>query len=127
MNDVEGVTNPQASADAGSTERLNLRELLTELGRSGRAWAEAEGRKQSLKAGVVGRAIRDIVIFAVVAVILLLAILGALLVGLILTLSAYMPPLGATAVVLAGALCVVALLVLMAWAKVRGMIARIKL
>ncbi len=93
-----------------------LRRLLD----SGRDYAQAEIDRQKLRALMAGATARDVAILAVVAVVLLLCSLITLMVGLVLALSPYLTPLGATALVAGMGLVAVVMLALAAQRKVRS-------
>lgn len=98
-----------------------VRATISRLVADGRAYAEAEAEKQKLRATIVMGGVRDTLIFGVVALVLALAAVIALLVGLILTLTPLMGPLGATATVVIVTFLIVGLCLLLAKKRITRM------
>jgi len=98
-----------------------VRATISRLVADGRAYAEAEAEKQKLRATIVMGGVRDTLIFGVVALVLALAAVIALLVGIILTLTPLMGPLGATATVVIVTFLIVGLCLLLAKKRITRM------
>lgn len=97
-------------------------DLLTRLVAEGRTYAQAEVDRQKQRATYAIHTVAIVALLGVVALTLLIGALVALLVGLILTITPYTGALVATLLVIVGALAVVFLLLLVAQARVREMI-----
>lgn len=108
-------TPPGGERDEG------VRATISRLVADGRAYAEAEAEKQKLRATIVIGGVRDTLIFGVVALVLALAAVIALLVGLILTLTPLIGPLGATATVVIVTFLIVGLCLLLAKKRITRM------
>lgn len=99
-----------------------LRDVLLRLVDNGKAYAEAEIDRQKLRAALIGSGLRTIAILVILALILTFGTLVTLMVGLIVALSPLLTPLGATAVVTAIGLVLVAILLLAARKRLRTLI-----
>lgn len=118
---AETAATPQAEGDQ-ETVRAAFSRLYTD----GRAYAQAEGQRQKLRAGLVGAGVRDAAIMGVVALMLLFAAIVTLLIGLVIALAPVLGPLWATLAVFGGALLVAALLLLLAKARIGRMMKAIR-
>ncbi|MGK2909225.1 MAG: hypothetical protein ACSLE1_05425 [Sphingobium sp.] len=101
-------------------------EVFSRLIGSGKEYAQAELDKQRLRAAVLGTAARDAAMFGVVALVIFISAIGALLVGLIITLSPALSPGWATAVVVVTAFVLAGLLLLVAKSRVSNALKALK-
>lgn len=108
-------TPPGGDRDEG------VRATLSRLMADGRAYAEAEAERQKLRAAIVMGGVRDAAIFGVVAAVLALSAVIALLVGLIMTLTPLIGPLGATATVVIITFVIVGVLLMLAKNRITRM------
>jgi uncharacterized membrane protein YbhN (UPF0104 family) len=99
----------------------SIGETFSRLIGSGKEYAHAEMDRQRLRAGIVGAGARDAAILLGGALVIALAAIGALLVGLIFTLTPVLTAGGATAAVVVVALIVAGLLVLGAKSRITRM------
>lgn len=114
----------QVSGQIGPDENMGdqtVGESFARLLADGRAYVEAEADRQKLRAGIFTKGLRDAVILAAVAVMLLFGTLVAFLIGLIIALSPALTPLGATGTVLGAAMLVSLVLLLLAKARISRM------
>ncbi|MET0249169.1 MAG: hypothetical protein ABW164_05520 [Sphingobium sp.] len=91
-----------------------VRATISRFVADGRAYAQAEAERQKLRATIVMGGVRDALIFGVVALLLAVAAVIAFLVGLIITLTPLIGPLGATATVVIVTFAIVAILLVLA-------------
>lgn len=98
-----------------------VRDAFARLYDDGRAYAGAEIERQKLRAGIAGAGVRDAVIFAATAVMLVFAGLIAFLVGLVLMLTPRLGAGWATAIVFGSSLLVALALLLLAKARITRM------
>lgn len=101
-------------------------EAFSRLVSSGKEYAHAELDKQKLRAGIVASGATHAAILLGGALVIALAAIGALLVGLIITLSPALTPGGATAAVVIVALLIAGLLALLAKSRITQMTKDIK-
>lgn len=99
----------------------SVRDVFSRLYADGRAYAEAEVERQRLRAGVVMTGVRNAVIFAAVAVMLLFAALVACLIGALIALTPHLGAGWATAAVAGGSAAVALILLLIAKGQIGQM------
>ncbi|WP_375195516.1 phage holin family protein [Sphingobium sp.] len=99
----------------------SVREVFLRLYADGRAYAQAEVERQKLRAGMVAVGVRNAVIFAAIAVMLIFAALVACLIGAIIALSPHLGAGWATTVVSGGSLVVASILLLIAKGQIGQM------
>lgn len=121
MIDQPIETSETVWTPTGGERDEGVRATISRLVADGRAYAEAEAEKQKLRATIVVGGVRDTLIFGVVALVLALAAVIALLVGLILTLTPLIGPLGATATVVIITFLIVGLCLLLAKKRITRM------
>lgn len=97
-------------------------DLLSRLVAEGRAYAQAETARQKQRATYAIRTVAIVALLGVVALTLLIGALVTLLIGLILMLTPHMGALVATLIVIVGALIGAFTLLLLARARVTAMI-----
>lgn len=111
----------ESHAPGPRTPDESVREVMARLYADGRAYASAEAEKQKLRVGIIGGAVRNAVIFATVALMLLFASIVAFLIGLIIALAPRLGPLWATFAVLGASMIVALLLLLLAKSSINRM------
>ena len=111
---VSEIPGPSQKEDLSTAEVLQLLAMQT------REYAAIEMERQRLRVSLLGAAGRDAAILGIVALFLLSGALVALLIGCILALAPLIGPLPATLLVVAVTLAAVALLVLIAFVRVRS-------
>lgn len=111
----------ESHAPEPRTPDESVREVMARLYADGRAYASAEAEKQKLRVGIIGGAVRNAVIFATVALMLLFASIVAFLIGLIIALAPRLGPLWATFAVLGASMIVALLLLLLAKSSINRM------
>ena len=130
---AETVNDPITDSPAVSDETWvhpdedqSIGAVLSRLVNSGKDYAHAELDKQKLRASVVGAGVRDAAIFGIAALILALSAVGALLVGLIITLSPALTPGGATAAVVVVTFVIALVLVMVAKSRITNALKVVK-
>lgn len=109
-----------ASADTpGADDSVGA--AFSRLYEDARAYASAEAERQKLRVAIVATGVRNAVLLAAVALMLLFAAIVALLVGCIQALVPVIGPALATLVVVGGGIVVAALLLLLALRSIRAM------
>ena len=116
------VTAPPKAGEEQDTVRAAFAKLYAD----GRAYADAEIKRQKLRAGIASAGARDATIFAAVGVMLVFAGLVAFLVGLVLMLAPQMGAGWAAAVVFGSSLLVALILLLLAKSRISRMRRAIK-
>ncbi|MBB3980978.1 putative membrane protein [Sphingobium fontiphilum] len=106
---------------AGTEEDVSLGAVFARLANDARAYVEAEGDRQKLRASLIAAGVRDAAILIVIAITLGTGTIVALLVGLIIALAPILTPLGAIGAVLGSALTMAAILLLLARARIARM------
>lgn len=99
----------------------SVRDVFSRLYADGRAYAQAEVERQKLRAGIVAIGVRNAVIFAATAIMLLFAALIACLIGAIIALTPYLGAGWATIAVAGGSLLVAIILLLFAKGQIGQM------
>lgn len=99
----------------------SVRDVFSRLYADGRAYAEAEVERQKLRAGVVMTGVRNAVILAAVAVMLLFAALVACLIGVLIALTPHLGAGWATAAIAGGSVAVALILLLIAKGQIGQM------
>lgn len=117
---TEQLAEP-AVAPQGEAQTESVRDAFARVYADGKAYASAELDRQKLRVGVVGAGVRNALIFASVAIMLVFASLVAFLIGLVIALAPRLGPLWATVAVFAAALCVALCLLLLAKARIGRM------
>lgn len=131
MNDTvnQPITDTPVSPDdtwIGPQGEQPIGEVFSRLIGSGKEYAHAELNKQRLRAAVLGTAARDAAIFGILALVVVISAIGALLVGLIITLSPALTPAGATAAVVVAAFVLAGLLLLVAKSRISNALKALK-
>lgn len=118
----EDGSDPPASDSPGAaqSDQLSTAEVLQLLVVQTRDYAVIEMERQKLRASLLGAAGRDAAILGIAALFLLSGALVVLLVGCIIALAPLIGPFLATLVVVAVTLMAVALLLLIAFVRVRS-------
>lgn len=106
---------------AGADEDVSLGALFTRLANDARAYMEAEGDRQKLRASLIAAGVRDAAILIVIAITLGTGTIVALLVGLIIALAPILSAIGAIGAVLGSALAIAVILLLLARARIARM------
>jgi len=110
-----------SSFPSGSDEDLSTVEVVRLLIAEGRDYAANEVERQKLRATILGKAARDAAILGVIALFLLMGALIAGLIGLIMALAPLVSgALAATGIVIGGALLLILILLLVARARVKS-------
>lgn len=111
----------QSGGQDESGQDESVRDVLARLYSDGRAYAEAEVDRQKLRAGIVGAGVRDALILAAVAIVLVFASIVACLVGLIILLAPLVGTGWATCIVAGGGLALAVILLLFAKGRIDRM------
>lgn len=106
---------------AWTEEDVSLGALFARLANDARAYVEAEGDRQKLRASLIAAGVRDAAILIVIAITLGTGTIVALLVGLIIALAPSLTAIGAIGAVLGSALAVAVILLLLARARIARM------
>lgn len=106
---------------AGTEEDVSLSALFARLAHDARAYLEAEGDRQKLRASLIASGVRDAAILIVIAITLGSGAIVALLVGLIIALAPILSAIGAIGAVLGSALAIAVVLLLLARARIARM------
>ena len=114
------------SPDPAPPPREGLRDLIRRLLADGRAYAEAEARRQKVRATYIAACVRDIAIAGVIALVLFAGMLVTLMIGLVWALAPVLGNWGALGVVVGGTLIVILLLGLFARSRVKRITRRLK-
>ncbi|MGE4430207.1 MAG: hypothetical protein AB7E05_05620 [Sphingobium sp.] len=114
----------QAPLDDEDRSTIDVLRLLVSEGRD---YASNEIERQKLRASIIGKATRDAAILGVVALFLLMGALIAALIGFIMALAPHVGgPLPATGIVIGGSLLTILLLLLLARMRVGKALRQIK-
>jgi len=105
----------------GADEDVSLGALFARLANDARAYVEAEGERQKLRASLITAGVRDAAILIVIAITLGTGTIVALLVGLIIALAPILSAIGAIGAVLGSALAIAVILLLLARARIARM------
>lgn len=105
----------------GADEDVSLGTLFARLANDARAYMEAEGERQKLRASLITAGVRDAAILIVIAITLGTGTIVALLVGLIIALAPILTAIGAIGAVLGSALVIAFILLLLARARIARM------
>lgn len=117
---------PVAGATQPDQQDESVRDAIQRLYADGRAYAGAEVERQKLRAGIFGAGVRDALICAAIAIVLLFASLVAGLVGIIMALAPHIGAGWATFAVFGSAVLVALMLLLAAKARIARMKRAIK-
>ncbi|MFZ2996738.1 hypothetical protein [Sphingobium sp.] len=122
------MTEPADTALSPHTDRAedpvaeeSVKDVFARLIADGRAYAAAEADKQKLRAAVVAIAIRNVAIFAIIALMVVFAGIIVLLVGMVIALTPHIGALWATLAVFGGSLLAAIILLLLAKASIGRM------
>ncbi|WP_340264142.1 hypothetical protein [Sphingobium mellinum] len=111
--------DPQGESEPEQTG--SVRDVFARLYTDGRAYADAEIKRQKLRAGIAGTAVRDAVIFGAAGVLLVFAGLVAFLVGLTIALAPHLGAGWAACAVFGASLLVALILLLVAKGRITKM------
>lgn len=123
---AETVETPPTEGHDAAGQQESVRDSFARFYADGRVYVQAEVEKQKLRAGIIGTAVRDALICAMVALMLLFASIVALLIGLIIAFAPMIGALWSTFAVLGGALIIAVALLLLAKARIGRMSRAIK-
>lgn len=112
-------SGPESPGPDSPVGREPLPDLIGRLISEGKDYARAESYRARIIASFYAANIRDIMIFAVIALIMVFALLVAALVGLMLILSPHVGPLAAFAIVMGGSFLLTGVLLLLALTRVK--------
>lgn len=122
------MTEPADTAVSPHTDRADdlvaeesVKDVFARLIADGRAYAAAEANRQKLRATVVAVAIRNVAIFAVIALMVIFAGIITLLIGMVIALTPNIGALWATLAVFGASVLVAIILLLLAKASIGRM------